>query len=171
MRLGVGCVQCVVFHSFDETERTVGVFGELSQSTMFTGAQVHIHVPESGQGRHQFDAVVCAVFVQEHDVVGRERVSAAPRFAELAESEGMFHVQLELVVLIQPQLVDEPGEERHRRHTPARHVKTVGAHRERRLVLDMQAGQGPRGLPDHLPQCLHAVPQSAFAATTHGDGI
>ena len=25
---------------------------------MFTGAQVHIHVPESGQGRHQFDAVV-----------------------------------------------------------------------------------------------------------------
>ena len=140
----------MVFHSFDETERTVGVFGELSQSTMFTGAQVHIHVPESGQGRHQFDAVVCAVFVQEHDVVGRERVSAAPRFAEL---------------------VDEPGEERHRRHTPARHVKTVGAHRERRLVLDMQAGQGPRGLPDHLPQCLHAVPQSAFAATTHGDGI
>ena len=128
MGLGIGGVQRVMFHAFDEAERAVGVFGELTQPAMLTGAQIHVHVPERGQRRHQLDAATRAVLVQVRDVVGRERIGAAPRLAELDEREGM-------------------------------------------LVLDMQAGNGTRGLPDDLPQRLQTVSQPALAAATHANAL
>ena len=100
MGLGIGGVQRVMLHAFDEAERAVGVFGELTQPAMLTGAQIHVHVPERGQRRHQLDAATRAVLVQIRDVGGRERIGATPRLAELDEREGMLDIQLELIVFI-----------------------------------------------------------------------
>ena len=161
-------IKRMMFHPLDEAERTPRLFREFAEPRVAVRAQRHVLMPEGGDGRHQFDAGLRAVFVQFEDVVGVERARAAPGLAQPVEAERVLHVQLQLVVLVQLQDIDQGLQRCGRGHPPAGHVQIVSAHRQHGGVLDVHHGDGRPRVAHQLAERLHAVPQ-AIRIPAHDD--
>ena len=158
-------------HAVDEPERLVGGFGELAEVAQGLRAQGHVEVSERGDRRDQLDAALGAVVVEFEDVARGERAGTAPGLAHRVEREGVFDVELELVVFVQAELVGPVFEPVEGGDAPAGDVEVVAARFEGGSVLDVQAGQGGAALADELTQSLHAVTHTLEIRSRYGHAV
>ena len=68
----------MVLHTFNEAKRSIRLFGKLAKIAIGVRAKRHILMAKGRNRRYQFDAESFAIVIEFEDVLGPERISAAP---------------------------------------------------------------------------------------------